>query len=118
MGIIDNMTQRWPQQDEDLIIDCGDTVALEVNGIDVVVNSKRTQVFSPDVFTQFGINIVTKHLLVVKSIQHFYGGFSPIASEILYAAAPGAVAPVMKDIPFTRVNLNKFPWVDDPFFTE
>lgn len=115
IGIIEDMTQRWPQDGEDLIVSCGDAVALHVKGIDIIVNSKRTQVFSPDVFTQFGIDVVKKGLLVVKSIQHFYGGFEPIASEILYAAAPGAVAPVMSDIPYKRVDLNKFPWIDDPF---
>ena len=68
----------------------------------------------PDVFTNFGIDVASKRLLVVKSTQHFYAGFAPIASKIIYMAAPGAIAPIMKEIPFTRVDLNKYPWVDDP----
>jgi microcystin degradation protein MlrC len=56
-----------------------------------------------------------KRLLVVKSTQHFYAGFAPIAGEIIYMAAPGAIPPIMAQIPFTRVNLHKYPWVDDPF---
>lgn len=66
-------------------------------------------------FTNFGIDVSQKRLLVVKSIQHFYAGFELIAAEILYMAAPGAVAPRMKDIEFSKANLDKFPWVDDPF---
>lgn len=115
LGIIDNMTQRWPQEAEDLIIQCGDSVALQCHGIDIIVNSKRSQVFSPDVFTNFGIDVSQKRLLVVKSIQHFYAGFESVAAEILYMAAPGAVAPRMKDIDFRKANLNKYPWVDNPF---
>jgi microcystin degradation protein MlrC len=115
-GIIDQMVQHWPQQDGTTVPGhCGDSVALQCHGIDIIVNSKRTQVLSPDVFTNFGIDARQKRLLVVKSTQHFYAGFAPIASEILYMAAPGAIAPIMTQIPFTRVNLLKYPWLDDPF---
>ena len=114
-GIIDKMTQRWPQQNSEPVIgQCGDAVALHCQGIDIIVNNKRTQVLGPDVFTNFGIDVASKRLLVVKSTQHFYAGFAPIASKIIYMAAPGAIAPIMKEIPFTRVDLNKYPWVDDP----
>jgi microcystin degradation protein MlrC len=115
-GIINDMIQHWPQQDGAAHPSrCGDSVALHCNGIDIIVNSKRCQVLSPEVFTNFGLDVAQKRLLVVKSTQHFYAGFAPIASEIIYAAAPGAIAPIMTEIPFTRVNLHKYPWVDDPF---
>ena len=87
---------------------------LDLAGIDIIVNNKRGQVFSPDVFRNFGIDPLQKKLLVVKSTQHFYAGYAPIAAEIIYMAAPGAISPLMKEIPFTRVDLNKYPWVDDP----
>ncbi|MCA9838839.1 MAG: M81 family metallopeptidase [Trueperaceae bacterium] len=114
-GIIDNMTQRWPQQDKDLTIQCGDSVCLSMSGIDIIVNSKRGQVFSPDVFSNFGIDVSKKKLLVVKSMQHFYAGYEPIAAEVIYMAAPGAVAPIMQDIPFSKPDLHKYPWMDNPF---
>jgi microcystin degradation protein MlrC len=115
MAIKDKMTQHWPQDGDPLTMHCGDAVRLHVNGIDIVVNSKRQQVFSPDVFTELGIVPQDKRVLIVKSIQHFYAGFAPIASEIIYMAAPGAVAPIMEDIHYQHVDLHKFPWVDDPF---
>jgi microcystin degradation protein MlrC len=115
-GVIPNMIQHWPQQGgAPLPRSCGDSVALTCNGIDIIVNNKRGQVFSPEVFTNFGIDVGQKQLLVVKSTQHFYAGFAPIASEIIYTAAPGAIAPIMEQIPFTRVDLHKYPWIDDPF---
>jgi microcystin degradation protein MlrC len=115
-GIAENMSQDWPQQQgRSLNIPCGDAVALHTKGIDIIVNSLRKQVFSPQVFSNLGVDPSTKRLLVVKSIQHFYAAFAPIASEIIYMAAPGAVAPRFTEIPYKRANVNMYPWVDDPF---
>ena len=114
-GVIDNMMQTWPQLEGYLRIPCGDTVWLECAGIDIIVNSKRTQTLGTDIFTNFGINLDEKKVIVVKSTQHFYAAFGPIASEVIYMAAPGAIAPLFTEIPFTRVDLHKYPWVDDPF---
>ena len=114
-GIIPDMQQQWTQSDGSISISCGDSVALHCRGIDIIVNSERGQVFSPGVFSNFGIDPRSKRLLVVKSTQHFYAGFAPIADEIIYMAGPGAVAPLFTQIPYQRVDLNKYPWVDDPF---
>ena len=115
IGVIPDMYQEFPQTGKVIPTPCGDSVALRCNGIDIIVNSIRTQVFSPKVFTNFGIDIAQKRLLVVKSTQHFYAAYAPVASEIIYMAAPGAISPVFTEIPFKRVDLNKFPWVDNPF---
>jgi microcystin degradation protein MlrC len=115
-GVVRDMVQKWPQQGGGSInIPCGDAVALHCRGIDIVVNSRRAQVVAPDVFTSFGIDPAQRQLLVVKSTQHFHGAFAPIASSIIYMAAPGAIVPLVKEIPYRRVDRNKYPWVDDPF---
>ena len=113
--IIEDMKQHWPQTEGTLEIPCGDSVALHCQGIDIIVNSNRGQVLSPDVFSNFGIDPKQKQLLIVKSTQHFYAGFAPIASEVIYMAGPGAIPPLFKEIPYQRADLNKYPWVDDPF---
>lgn len=87
----------------------GDAVALNANSIDIVVNSVRTQPFSPEVFTNLGIDPAQKRVLVVKSMQHFYAGFAPIAAEILYVAAPGALTPDFKALPYQKVKRNMWP---------
>ncbi|MDE2821122.1 MAG: M81 family metallopeptidase [Chloroflexota bacterium] len=114
-GIIPDMKQQWTQTEGPVAIACGDAVALHCQGIDIIVNSQRGQVLSPTVFSNFGIDPQSKRLLVVKSTQHFYAGFSPIADEIIYMAAPGAIPPLFTEIPYQRADLNKYPWVDDPF---
>src|SRR4029453_13005960 len=102
------------QGGEAIRIACGDTVALYCQGIDIIVCSKRTQVFGTQVFTEFGIDPRQRQLLVIKSMQHFYAAYAPLASEVIYMAAPGAVAPLFKEIPYQRVTLDKYPWVDNP----
>ena len=85
-----NATQRFGQGSGLL----GDTVALHgPNGLDIVAITKRSQTFSPHVFTNVGIDPLQKQILVVKSMQHFYAGFAPIAAKILYVASPGALVP-------------------------
>ena len=74
-GIIPDMKQQWTQSEGPVSIDCGDSVALHCQGIDIIVNSNRGQVLSPTVFSNFGIDPLWKRLLVVKSTQHFYAGF-------------------------------------------
>lgn len=116
---------RFPQIDlesgeesEPIFFPAGDVVALHCQGIDILVSSERAQCFSPCIFSDLGINCSDKSLLVVKSAQHFYGAFNPVASEVIYMAAPGAVPPIMQQIPYQRMRTdNKYPWVNNPFTT-
>jgi microcystin degradation protein MlrC len=99
-------TQRFSQETGKL----GDAVALHLaNAIDVVAISHRTQTFSPEVFTNVGIDPALKKILVVKSMQHFYAGFAPIAAQILYVAAPGALVPDFTQIPYQRARRDVWP---------
>jgi len=94
----------------------GTMVWFKVAGdVDLVINDLRTQVFHPEAFEQLGIRLAQKRLVVVKSLFHFYSGFSPIAREVIFCATPGAVNPRTETIGFTRRDLNYWPRVTDPF---
>jgi microcystin degradation protein MlrC len=80
-----------------------------------VLNSRRFQTGHPDAITQFGLDPTSRKIIVVKSMQHFYGGFAPIAKEILYVTAPGATAPDTANIPYKNVTKPYWPRVEDPF---
>jgi microcystin degradation protein MlrC len=67
----------------------GDAVAIRVDGIDIILNTRRVQTFSPEVFTELGVDPFGKRMLIVKSNQHFYARFAPHASKVLYCEAPG-----------------------------
>ncbi|MBM3599128.1 MAG: M81 family metallopeptidase [Alphaproteobacteria bacterium] len=90
----------------------GDAAALRTGEVDIVVNRKRTQVFSPNPFEAFGIDLARKKLVVVKSMQHFHAGYAPIAKDILYVATPGTVSPDFHSLPYRK--LARPIWPLDP----
>jgi microcystin degradation protein MlrC len=93
----------------------GLSVWIEVGGIDVVLNSIRTQVFAPDAFTGLGIDLSAKKVVAVKSSQHFQAGFAPIASKVIRAATPGAIQMDFANLPYLKKrDLNFYPRVHDP----
>ncbi len=88
---------------------------IEVDGIDVVLNSIRTQVFSPDAFTGLGIDLAHKRIVAVKSSQHFQTGFAPIASKLIQVATRGAIEMDFAALPYVKkADLNFYPRVADP----
>jgi microcystin degradation protein MlrC len=93
----------------------GDAVALEIEGITVIVNTKRTQCLSLDCFTGLGIDPAAKKVVVVKSMQHFHAAYAPIASEVVYVAAPGALVPEFDKLPYTKIDRGMWPFTDAPF---
>lgn len=93
----------------------GDMVALEAEGIAISCSSVRTQCFSTDCFTNVGIDPTARRVLVVKSMQHFHASFAPIADDILYVTAPGAVSPDFAALPYHKASRDQWPFVADPF---
>lgn len=87
----------------------------DARGIDLVLISKRQQVFHPDGMQQLGIDLSGYAGIVVKSSQHFYAGFEPIASSIHYLSAPGAIPPDFAEIPYRKYDAPFWPRVADPF---
>ena len=94
----------------------GDAVWVSAgNGLDIVLNDVRTQVFNPDGFTQFGLDLSAKKVVIVKSTQHFYAGFAPIASEVIYVSCPGAIPPDFATIAYRKFTDPYWPKVANPF---
>jgi microcystin degradation protein MlrC len=90
-------------------VDLGDSAAIRIGGIEVVLTSIRVQAMGRDLFTGFGIILEAKKLLVVKSSQHFYAAFAPVAKRVLYCTAPGAIAPDLTQVPYRRATRPLWP---------
>jgi microcystin degradation protein MlrC len=93
----------------------GDMAAFEVDGVAIVCNTLRSQCKSLDCFTNVGIDPAARRVLVVKSMQHFHAAYAPIASEVLYVAVAGAVAPDVRALPYRKASPRQWPFVEDPF---
>ncbi len=96
-------------------VDLGRSVWVRTgDGVDIVITSVRTQTFAPDAFTGLGISLADKHLVVVKSIQHFHAQFAPIAGKILWVMSAGALDMNFAGLPYTKRSPNYWPRVADP----
>ena len=97
------------------LMQLGDAAAIEVDGIAVVLITNRQQCKSRGVFTNLGIDLAQKRIAVVKSTNHFFAEFGPIAEEVLYTDAPGAIPRDFTQIPYTRVERPKWPLDANPW---
>ncbi len=82
-----------------------------------MLNSRRTQTFTPSAFTNLGLDPAAKRYVVVKSMNHFRAGFAPIAKSILYVAAPGTIDFDYRRLTYRRVRRPIYPldpdaWAD------
>ena len=94
----------------------GPSVWVEAAGnLHLVLCSQRSQVYGTDLFTGLGVSLADKKLIVVKSSQHFHAAFAPLAREVLYVAAPGALTPDFARIDYRVRSLNYWPRVADPW---
>lgn len=100
------------------VVPLGDCAVIRVAGIDVVLNSNRAQAFSPDLFSNLGIDPRSRQVLVVKSTNHFHGAFASVAAEILYAAVDGPYPNNPRNNAYTHLTRDIWPIVDNPHGTE
>ncbi|WP_254458814.1 M81 family metallopeptidase [Xanthomonas sacchari] len=90
------------------------TVRLCGSRIDVVLTSHRAQTYSPDVFSNQGVDVAGKSLLLVKSTNHFHAAFAPIAAKVIYidAGAPYPSDPRRTD--YRKLTRPIWPRAEDP----
>lgn len=88
LSLHENLAQGFGES----IVYLGKTAALRATlpgapdaSVTVLANTIRAQTFSPDAFANAGIAPKKMDVLVVKSTNHFYQAFAPIAGKIIYA---------------------------------
>lgn len=84
-------------------------------GIDIALNTQRSQVMSRECFEGLGITLTDKQMIVVKSSQHFHADFAPIASQVLYIGTPGSTSQAFADMTFTKRDQHFWPRVENPW---
>jgi microcystin degradation protein MlrC len=82
----------------------GDCALVAIDGVEVLLNSRRTQGFSTEMFTAFGTDLSARRIVVVKSSQHFHASFSKVAARILYVDAPGTLTNDLTALPFRKAR--------------
>lgn len=90
------------------------TVRIVGTDVDVVLITSRTQTYEPDILSNMGVDFAAKDLLVVKSTNHFYAGFAPVAAEILYVVSPTSYPTDPATTPYRKASHALWPRVADP----
>jgi len=82
--------------------------------IDILLITSRTQTYEPDIFSNQGVDFSKKAFLLVKSTNHFHAGFQPVASEIVYIAAPTSYPTDPATTAYRKASAGLWPRVPDP----
>ncbi|MCL4187138.1 MAG: M81 family metallopeptidase [Rhodobacteraceae bacterium] len=102
---------------EQSLVSLGPAAAITLGSLDIVLASKRAQTFSPPAFTGLGIDLAAKKIVVVKSSNHFFAAFRPVAAEILYLDTGGPYPYDPRRVTYRRARrplwpLDPHPWAD------
>jgi len=87
----------------------GPTAVILVGNIEILVVTIRAQILDLEQFRTFGIDPLTKHVVGVKSMQHFRAAFEPIAGEIIVCDSGAMGTLDYAVLPFSRVSRPIFP---------
>ena len=87
----------------------GDSAAIRMGGVEVVLISKRTQALGRDLFSNLGIDPEQRRIIVVKSTNHFHAAFGPIAKKVLYVDSGSSIPRDHRQVPYTRIQRPIWP---------
>lgn len=111
-GVSDNLLIPFEQS----WVSLGPAAAISIGNLDIVLATGRSQTFSPPAFTNLGIDLATKKVVVVKSSNHFHAAFSRIAANIHYLDSGGPFPSDPAKIAYTKLRrpiypLDPHPWL-------
>ena len=109
--IASGLTQRFGL----VPLDIGDAVWVSTGGVDLVLNTQRTQVFHPEFMVALGIDLSQSRLIVVKSSNHFYAAFASLAKDVIHVDAPGTLTRDFSKLTYSKTVRPLWPVTADPF---
>ncbi|MCF6232796.1 MAG: M81 family metallopeptidase [Rhodobacteraceae bacterium] len=92
----------------------GDIAVIKSAGVEIVLSSIRTNVYSPSFFLNHGVTLGDKAVIGVKNLYKHTDIFAPLVSEQLYVATPGLCQPDFDTLDFKRLPRPMWPFEDDP----
>jgi microcystin degradation protein MlrC len=97
----------------------GQSCALRVGGITVVVISDRRQCLEPRYLEMFGLDIAAARTVVVKSRGHFRAGFDEFFTpgQIVEVDCPGLTSPVLTNFDWRHLPRPVVPLDEDVAWT-
>jgi microcystin degradation protein MlrC len=89
----------------------GDTALLDVQGVRVMVASRKMQALDQAILRHVGIEPTECPIIALKSSVHFRADFGPIAEQVIVAIAPGPVVadPAVLNFRHVRAEIRRRP---------
>ena len=99
-------------------LNLGPMARLVIDGMDVVVASRRSQTFDQEPFLAVGIDVMKYKYVALKSSNHFRAGFQHIAGQIITADTPGLTTHQIDIFPRQTTSRRLWPLDDEAVFPE
>jgi microcystin degradation protein MlrC len=89
----------------------GDTALLNIEGVRVMVSSRKMQALDQAILRHVGIEPATCPVIALKSSVHFRADFAAIAERVIVAIAPGPVVadPAALNFQHVRAEVRRRP---------
>ena len=87
----------------------GPSAVIRVGGIEILVVTIPRQILDLQQFRAFGIDPQNKHVVALKSMQHFRAAFEPISGEIIVCDSGALCTPRYNRLPYRNVPRSTFP---------
>jgi microcystin degradation protein MlrC len=91
----------------------GPSAVIRVGGIEILVVTIPRQILDLQQFRAFGIDPQSKHVVALKSMQHFRAAFEPISGEIIVCDSGALCTPRYDRLPYRNVPRPIFPLDQD-----
>src|ERR1043165_7993652 len=92
----------------------GDGAGIRVGGIEVALIAHRTQALGTEIFSAVAIDLASKKYIGVKSTNHFYAAYAPLATKVLYCDGEGPSPLDARKYPFTKARRTIWPHAELP----
>jgi len=99
-------------------IDIGDVAVVRVEGIEVLLTTLRTNLFSLSLFIYHGITFDDKQVVSIKNLYKHKDLFVTNTRKQLFVATPGTSNPDWTQLPFKRLPRPIWPLDEDPLGLE
>lgn len=92
----------------------GDVAVINCRGVEIVLTSIRTNVYSPSFFTHHGISLIDKQVIGVKNLYKQTDIFAPLVQAQYYVATPGVCQPDFRMLDYRKLPRPIWPLDDHP----
>lgn len=103
LGLAPQATQSFGTGSDQRLLPVGNCAAVQFEGHDIIISDKRVQIFSPEIFNHFNLDLSTYDVIVVKSSNHFQATFKFISTKIIYVMVPGVLSMDFTSLPYKKI---------------